>query len=179
MRRPGLTGSLAAALAAFGIASFAPAQSGESKSPAASTIVTVAPSFETHSAGGAVLKLQATLLPGWHVNSHKPSEDYLIATVARLEPIAGVTFGEAHYPAGIQKKFGFSEAPLSVYEKTFAIEVPILWDASRPPAAISGKLEYQACDSKICFIPTSVPVRWQLQVLPLDRQRAPDAIQHK
>jgi hypothetical protein len=44
---------------------------------------------------------------------------------------------------------------------------------------ISGKLEYQACDSKICFLPTSVPVEWKLQVLPLDRQRAPEAIQHK
>src|ERR1700758_5614206 len=45
--------------------------------------------------------------------------------------------------------------------------------------AITGKLDYQACDTKICFLPTSVPVRWQLQVLPLDRQRAPDAIRHK
>ena len=150
---------LAAALAAFGVASFAPAQSGESKSPAPSTIVTVAPSFETHSSGGAVLKLQATLSPGWHVNSHKPSEDYLIATAARLEPAAGVTFGDAHYPAGIQKKFAFSEAPLSVYEGTFAIEVPILWDASRPPAAISGKLEYQACNDTRCLAPTSVAFR--------------------
>ena len=44
---------------------------------------------------------------------------------------------------------------------------------------ITGKLEYQACDSKICFLPTSVPVRWQLQVLPLDRQRAPEDIRHK
>ena len=44
---------------------------------------------------------------------------------------------------------------------------------------IAGKLEYQACDSKICFTPASVPVHWQLQVLPLDRQRAPEDIQHK
>ena len=44
---------------------------------------------------------------------------------------------------------------------------------------ISGKLDYQACDSTICYLPTSVPVHWQLQVLPLDRQRAPEAIQHK
>jgi hypothetical protein len=45
--------------------------------------------------------------------------------------------------------------------------------------AITGKLDYQACDTKICFLPMSVPVRWQLQVLPLDRQRAPEAIRHK
>jgi hypothetical protein len=44
---------------------------------------------------------------------------------------------------------------------------------------ITGKLEYQACDSKVCFLPTSVPVEWQLQVEPLDRQRAPEDIRHK
>jgi hypothetical protein len=44
---------------------------------------------------------------------------------------------------------------------------------------VAGKLEYQACDSKICFLPTSVPVQWQLQLMPLDRQRAPEAIRHK
>ena len=40
-------------------------------------------------------------------------------------------------------------------------------------------LQYQACDSKICFLPASIPVQWQLQVLPLDRQRAPEDIRHK
>jgi hypothetical protein len=44
---------------------------------------------------------------------------------------------------------------------------------------ISGKLAYQACDSKTCFLPTSVPIQWQVQILPLDRQRAPENIRHK
>ncbi len=45
--------------------------------------------------------------------------------------------------------------------------------------AIKAHLEYQACDSKICFLPATVPLEWQLQVLPLDRQRAPEDIRHK
>jgi peroxiredoxin len=45
--------------------------------------------------------------------------------------------------------------------------------------AVKGKLEYQACDSKICFLPTAVPVEWQFQIVPLDRQRAPEDIRHK
>ncbi len=44
---------------------------------------------------------------------------------------------------------------------------------------ISGKLAYQACDSKTCFLPTSAPIQWQVQVLPLDRQRSPENIRHK
>ncbi len=44
---------------------------------------------------------------------------------------------------------------------------------------ITGKLEYQACDKTTCYVPTSIPVKWQLQVFPLDRTRAPVNIRHK
>jgi hypothetical protein len=44
---------------------------------------------------------------------------------------------------------------------------------------ITGKLEYQACDKTICYLPTSVPVKWELRVFPLDRTRAPVSIRHK
>jgi hypothetical protein len=44
---------------------------------------------------------------------------------------------------------------------------------------ITGKLEYQACDKTMCYVPTSIPVKWQLQVAPLDRTRAPVNIRHK
>ena len=44
---------------------------------------------------------------------------------------------------------------------------------------ITGQLEYQACDKTTCYAPTSIPVKWQLQVFPLDRTRAPVEIRHK
>jgi hypothetical protein len=44
---------------------------------------------------------------------------------------------------------------------------------------INGQLNYQACDKTICYPPISIPVSWQLEILPLDRQRSPEAIQHK
>src|SRR5260370_39622281 len=59
------------------------------------------------------------------------------------------------------------------------------WDAVRSlfsrnrTIPITGELKYQACDNTICYPPTSVPLRWELQVLPLDLKRSPEAIQHK
>jgi len=44
---------------------------------------------------------------------------------------------------------------------------------------ITAKLEYQACDTTECYRPASVPVKWQLQVFPQDRTRAPVDIRHK
>lgn len=51
--------------------------------------------------------------------------------------------------------------------------------SSEKNISISGELKYQACDNKVCFPPTSVPVMWRLQVAPLDLERSPEAIRHK
>lgn len=34
----------------------------------------------------------------------------------------------------------------------------------RQPIAVSGHLKYQACDDKVCFLPTDVPVSWDLDI---------------
>ena len=45
--------------------------------------------------------------------------------------------------------------------------------------SIAGELQYQACDKTICYTPTSVPVKWELKVQPLDLHRSPENIRHK
>ncbi|MBI4459464.1 MAG: hypothetical protein HY648_05335 [Acidobacteria bacterium] len=51
--------------------------------------------------------------------------------------------------------------------------------ASNGGLKITGKLRYQTCDDKICYLPETVPLVWTLKVEPLDRERAPEPIQHK
>jgi hypothetical protein len=43
---------------------------------------------------------------------------------------------------------------------------------------VQGMLFYQACDAVKCFLPDKVPVSWQLQAVPLDGKRSPEAIRH-
>jgi hypothetical protein len=31
---------------------------------------------------------------------------------------------------------------------------------------VSGKLDYQACDDKVCYAPRSVPVKWTIALEP-------------
>lgn len=151
---------LAAAFFAAGAAARLAAQSPESnKPPDAKTLVVVAPKLDVRAPGEGTLVLQVTLASGWHVNSHRPSEEYLIATEARLDPAGAVRFGEARYPDGKMMKFAFSESPLSVYEGSFTIEVPVTWDEARPAPALSGSIEYQACNDTKCLAPASVRFR--------------------
>ena len=37
---------------------------------------------------------------------------------------------------------------------------------------ISGSLEYQACDDRVCFAPHSIPVSYTVKLRPLDTERA-------
>ncbi len=106
-----------------------------------------------------------------------------------IDTLPGMQFRPAVYP---HPKILFLRAikeKVPVFEGTFHISQDIRVNTAASFASslgtdgktftISGKLEYQACDEQICYLPTFVPVKWQLQVLPLDRQRAPEDIRHK
>ena len=109
--------------------------------------------------GQGTLVLRAALAPGWHVNSHRPSEEYLIPTTVQVQAPGSVKLGEPRYPDGKMLKFSFSETPLSVYEKEFEIQVPLQWSGSGPAPALSGAIEFQACNDTQCLAPASVPFR--------------------
>ncbi|HSE62427.1 MAG TPA: cytochrome c biogenesis protein CcdA [Thermoanaerobaculia bacterium] len=138
---------LVAAFVAAGMATRLAAQS-----PDPATLLTVRPAVDN-----GVLELRATLKSGWHVNSHKPSEEYLIATEAHADPARGVRFGEPRYPDGVMKKFSFSPKPLSVYEGSFTIEIPLELEGAAP--TISGRVDFQACNDTTCLAPASVAFR--------------------
>jgi thiol:disulfide interchange protein DsbD len=99
--------------------------------------------------------IEARVAPGWHVNSHKPSEDYLIPTQVRIDPNPAVAAGEPRYPEGKSIKFAFAEKPLSVYEDRFTVEVPVTFHGTAP-GALTGAVEFQACNDKQCLAPASV-----------------------
>ncbi len=126
--------------------------------PPPATLLEVKARVRKAEAGSPVLRIEATLAAGWHVNSHTPSEDYLIATSVRLDPASGVRFGEPRYPDGKMKKFAFAERPLSVYEGAFAVEVPLTLTGSPAPEA-SGAVEFQACSDTQCLAPATVAFR--------------------
>lgn len=147
----------AAFLAAAAIASPSAGQTGRPPDPA--SLVEIASRVETLEPGRAVLRLDATIARGWHVNSHRPSEEYLIATEVRMAETKGVRFGPARYPEGKLQKFAFSQTPLSVYEGAFSIEVPFELARSAKVPPLSGSLEYQACDDTRCLAPTSIAFR--------------------
>jgi hypothetical protein len=52
---------------------------------------------------------------------------------------------------------------------TFAVTPETRAHASKSGAQIrvEGRLEYQACDDKVCYLPQSIPVSWTIALRPL------------
>jgi hypothetical protein len=106
-----------------------------------------------------------------------------------IDSLPGMDLRPATYPSAKVLYMPAIKERVPVFEGTFRIRQDLQVSSTAEFSnslgtdgktfTLSGKLEYQACDRKTCFFPTSVPVQWQLQVLPLDRQRAPESIRHK
>lgn len=106
------------------------------------------------------------ITPGFHINAHMPSEDYLIPTkvIASLSP--GVFLVETAYPRGMMRAFRFSKTPLRVYESSFTVMMKLRANGSAPmgPQKIPLTVSYQACNEDACLPPTSVPVIADLEI---------------
>ncbi len=112
------------------------------------------------------MKIVAQLKPGYHCNSDKPSEDYLIPLKLTWTP-APLEVAEVVYPKPQMEKYAFSEKPLSVYTGDFDIITKFKVPASAPPgpAVLTGKLRYQACTDRMCLPPKTVDVSLPITVV--------------
>ena len=109
--------------------------------------------------------LNLYLREGFHVNSNKPNDDYLIPL--RLTWDKGpVEAGAVEYPEPTLEKSGFSDNPLSVFSGTFHLITPFRVPADATPgsATVTGKLRYQACNSHECLPPRTIDIRVPVEI---------------
>jgi DsbC/DsbD-like thiol-disulfide interchange protein len=109
----------------------------------------------------------AEVAPGYHINDHHPSLDYLIPTEVKLEPSKQLTVQDITYPKGVLKKFAFSDTLVSVYEGTVRVDVALQVERGTPPGnyKVNGQLAYQACNDHACLPPATVPLLFSFKVV--------------
>jgi thiol:disulfide interchange protein DsbD len=107
---------------------------------------------------GFKVALKVKVEEGWHINSNKPNEDYLIGTAVSIDSSAGFKLGAVDYPASQSIKLGFSDKPLSVFEKEFVIILNVTpsFDVPEGQNKLVVSLDYQACNNASCSAPSSV-----------------------
>lgn len=133
-------------------------------------IVKVAPAAPVAStvAGATVeVPLRLEVSKGYHINSNKPTFEYLIPTNIEWTSKEMKLLGVA-YPPAERRTFSFApEKPLDVYEGSVIVKSRFQVPRGAKPGrlALQGKLRYQACDDKVCYPPTTVPVQAAVEVV--------------
>jgi thiol:disulfide interchange protein DsbD len=112
----------------------------------------------------------AKISPGFHINAHQPSEDYLIPTKITADPLPGVFVVETTYPRGVMRAFRFSKTPLRVYEGSFTVKMKLRANESAQLGAqkLGLTVGYQACNQDACLPPTKVQLTADIDFAAVD-----------
>jgi len=117
-------------------------------------------------ARGATAKVPLTMYvrSGFHVNSDKPNDDYLIPLKLTWDK-GPLGVESIDYPAPQIEKTSFSDK-LSVFSGSFRVtsnfHAPP--DATPGSGMMTGKLRYQACDDHQCLRPQTIDVRVPVEI---------------
>ena len=115
---------------------------------------------------------------GMHVYAPGASTYRIVTVTIAEQPF--VRMLPVSYPGSEIYFFAPLDERVPVYQKPFTLLQEVIVEGSpQAQAALKGKetltltgtLEYQACDDKICYNPVSVPLAWTMALRPLVTQR--------
>ena len=119
---------------------------------------------------GDKVSLTFDITPKRAMHVYAPGKhDYQVIAV-KIDPQPWLKVAPTTYPPSEIYYFKELDEKVETYGKPFKLvqEISILNTAAAKkamaasPVTLSGRLEYQACDDKVCYAPTKVPVSFTL-----------------
>jgi thiol:disulfide interchange protein len=116
---------------------------------------TITGSIGTVTRGGSTNGTIVMSIPGGlHVNSNRPNSKYAIPTTIRVSA-DGARTSAVSYPRGKNRKFGFSDDAINVYEGrvTFSFKLTVPKNFKGNVVRVRAVVRYQACTDEVCYPP--------------------------
>jgi suppressor for copper-sensitivity B len=168
MTRPSILRLRRAALLGLGALALAAGADAQFPRPEKAKLAVLTDRTAYEAGSTARVGARVTIEPEWHVNSHKPTFEYLIPTVLKLELPAGWPEETVRYPKAKMQSFAFENQPLSVYDGEVAILSEIRIPAGTAPGTfpVHVSLRYQSCNKSQCLPPVTTKAEVTLTVGP-------------
>jgi DsbC/DsbD-like thiol-disulfide interchange protein len=116
---------------------------------------------------GSTLTVTFDITPARRIHVYAPGADYEVISLA-LDLPAGVTADKVAYPPSEMYYFEPLDEHVPVYQKPFKLEQQLTIGREalkgKETLTLTGKLQYQACDDKVCFKPNAIPFKFELKV---------------
>jgi hypothetical protein len=123
------------------------------------------PQKVTGKRGEAVqVKIPVTVDPGFHVNSDKPREEFLIPLRLTWSSTGALQPGAVTYPKPATETVAGDKLLVFTGKFDIAANFTIAPNATAGPGSAVGKLRYQACNSNTCFPPRNIDITVPYQV---------------
>jgi hypothetical protein len=129
-------------------------------------------------APGHHLRLAADVAPGAGMHVYAPGQQGYIAVELLIDPSPNLKAASARYPASKAFVFGPDKEKVQVFDAPFRISQDVtltLTPAMRQLAtakgmlAMTGTLQYQACNDRVCFPPETLKLSWTVALTPIER----------
>ena len=127
---------------------------------------------EAQISAGQKVSLTFDITPKRNMHVYAPGKhDYQVIAV-KIDPQPWLKVAPTTYPPSEIYYFKELDEKVETYGKPFKLvqDITVLNTAAAKkalaasPVKLTGKLEYQACDDKVCYAPTKVPVAFDLTV---------------
>jgi DsbC/DsbD-like thiol-disulfide interchange protein len=118
---------------------------------------------------GSKTTLIVDVIPRAGIHVYAPPQTRYKAVAIALDAADGVKIAAPVFPPA--STLEFEGEKVRVYDRAFQVRVPITVASSADmqakasrgeTIAISGRVTYQACDDIMCYVPRTVPVKWDL-----------------
>ena len=124
--------------------------------------VKVSTSVKEMAAGQRKTTLVVDVEPKPKMHVYAPGQDGYIVVSLTLDKDPAFTAAPAKFPKPEKIVFEPLNETQLVYAKPFRI-VQDITSAKAGPLTVKGTLRYQACDDKVCYRPTNVPLEWTVR----------------
>jgi DsbC/DsbD-like thiol-disulfide interchange protein len=118
-------------------------------------------------APGAKVSLVVDIAPNPGIHVYAPGAKDYRPIALDVTPPRNTTLAPTAYPKPELLFFAPLKETVPVYQKPFRITRQMTVSRavkSGSSVNVSGTVDYQACDDKVCFAPASVPVNWTIAV---------------
>ena len=131
-------------------------------------------------APGTHFSLVLDITPATRIHVYAPGATGYRPIALTLAPDPRLVLRSTRYPPSSDYFFKPLNEHVAVFDRRFRLVQDVMIDASRDAEAaitngadmtLTGTLDYQACDDKVCFAPQSIPLSWTVRLRTLDRER--------
>jgi hypothetical protein len=125
----------------------------------------VASPADVNGTAGGKLALFVDVTPKPNIHVYAPGSEFYIPITVKLNAAPEIKLGKLGYPKS--ETITLLDEKVAVFQKPFRLTQDVTLDKSVKAGStitVTGKVDYQSCDDKVCYPPESAPVMWTVTV---------------